>query len=473
MIDAPKADTRGSAGARQRHAVVVGASVAGLLTARVLAGFVDRVTIVERDRLPEGPEPRSGVPQSRHPHVLLEGGQDALDVLLPGFMDELRAAGAPRVGLPADVVQWQDGRWLRRLPASAYIYSGSRVQLEHLVRRRVLADQSITVIEGAQVTGLSGDASRVRGVLLGKRGDGTGRAARHLAADLVVDASGRGTKAGQWLSALGAEGAPEEVIDAGLAYATRIYRDPSAALGTDFLGFYVIMNPRQLYGGLLLPMEDGRYTATLAGLRGDQPPTDQDEFVAYAKKLPHPFVHQWLSTAEPLSPVFGFRQTANVRRRYDLPGRRPAGFLAIGDALCTFNPVYGQGVSVAAMSAVALRDALADPRRTPTTRRVQRALLAVSRQAWDISAVTDKAMPGATGNALAPRAVDRATGWYLRRIQERYPGDPVVGEAFRAVLTLTSPVTALFAPKVVRAVLRPALAAPVDPPMVPEGSPGT
>lgn len=459
----------GSDGARRRHAVVIGGSCAGLLAAQVLAGFADRVTIVERDRLPDGPEPRAGVPQGRHPHVLLESGQYALDALLPGFTDELRATGAPQVGMPSDLVQWQDGRWLRRTPASTRIYTGSRTQLEQLVRRRVLADQAVTVIEGAQVTGLTGDASRVRGVLLRERGNDTGRAERPLEADLVVDASGRGTKAGQWLAALGAEAAPEETIDAGIAYATRIYRDPGrAAFDTDALGFYVILNPTQPYAGLLLPMEGGRYTATLVGLTGDQPPADEEEFVAYAKKLPHPFVHQWLTAAEPLSPVFGFRQTANVRRRYDLPGRRPAGFLAVGDALCTFNPVYGQGITVAAMSAVALRTALADRRRTPTTRRVQRTLLAVSRQAWDISALADKAMPGVTGNALAPRALDRVTGWYLRRIQDRYPGDPVVGSAFRSVLALTSPVTALLAPKVVRAAFRPIPATPVEAPMVRE-----
>jgi 2-polyprenyl-6-methoxyphenol hydroxylase-like FAD-dependent oxidoreductase len=400
---------------------------------------------------------------------LLEGGQQALDALLPGFMDELRAAGAPRVGMPSDMVQWQDGRWFRRLPATTHLSTGSRAQLEQLVRRRVLANPVITVVEATNVVGLSGDASRVRGVLLRERGEGTGQEERSLEADLVVDASGRGTKAAQWLSAVGAEAVYEESIDTGLAYASRVYRDTTGTVGTESLGYYVVPNPSQVYGGVVLPLEDGRYLATFSGLRGDEPPTDEEEFVAYAKRLPHPFVHRWLRTAEPQSPVFGFRQTANVRRRYDRPGRRPAGFLAIGDALCTFNPVYGQGMAVAAMSAVALRDALSDPRRTPTTRRVQQALLGASRQAWDVSAGADRAMPGAMGNAVATRAVERPVGWYLRRVQERSPGDPVVGRAFRSVLALTAPVTALFAPKVARAVLfGPVPATPVEPPMTRE-----
>ncbi|MER6708311.1 FAD-dependent monooxygenase [Streptomyces fumanus] len=449
-----------------RHAVVVGGSLAGLLAAHVLTAHADRVTVVERDRYPEGPVPRAGVPQSRHPHVLLEAGQLALEELLPGFLGELRAAGAPRVGMPEDMVQWQNGRWFTRLPATTHLYTGSRAQLEQLVRRRVLADPAITVAEGTDAVGLLGDASRVRGVLLRDRGAAPDARPRPVEADLVVDASGRGTKAPRWLADLGAEAPPEEVIDTGLAYASRVYRDTTGTLGGHALGINIVPNPAQPYGAVVLPLEDGTHIATMSGLRGDEPPTDEEEFTAYAKKLPHPLVHRWLRDSEPLTPVRGFGRTSNVRRRYDLPGRRPAGFLATGDALCTFNPIYGQGMAVAALNAVALRDALADPRRTPSTARVQRALLAASRQAWDISAGADKKMPGVLGNALTVTAADRLAGPYLRRVQDRYPGDPVIGPAFRSVLTLTAPLTSVFAPKVVRAVLfGPAPRTPAEPPM--------
>ncbi|MFF5883295.1 NAD(P)/FAD-dependent oxidoreductase [Streptomyces sp. NPDC014603] len=462
--DAGTGSTRGG-----RHAVVVGGSLAGLLAANVLAAHVDRVTVVERDRFPEEPEPRPGVPQSRHIHVLLEGGRTAIESLLPGFVRELEEAGAPRVGVPGDMVQWQNGRWFRRLPSSAHYHTGPRPQLERLVRRRVLANPLITVLEGTDAVGLLGDASRVRGVLLRERGDRARAEPRPVEADLVVDASGRATKAPQWLTALGAQAPHEETIDTGLAYGTRVYRDRDGILGTDALGYYIVPNPSQTHGAVVLPLGDGTHLVTLSGLRGDEPPTDGDQFTAYAKKLPHPLVHRWLSRAEPLSPVHGFRHTENVRRRYDLPGRRPAGFLAVGDALCTFNPVYGQGMTVAAQNAVALRDALADPRRTPTTRRVQRAVLSSSRQAWDISAGADKRMPGATGNAAALRAGDRAAHWYLDRVQDRYPGDPVVGDAFRSVLSLSAPLTAVFAPSVARAVLLGTpVPTPTEPPMTRE-----
>lgn len=454
-----------------RHAVVVGGSLAGLLAAHVLAGHADRVTVVERDRFPEGTEARPGVPQGRHPHVLLQGGQAAMESLLPGFLAELRAAGAPRVGMPSDMVLWQNGRWFRRLPATTHIYTGSRAQLEALVRRRVLANSAISVVQGTDAVGLVGDASRVRGVLLRNRSAGAGSEHRALAADLVVDASGSGTKAPQWLAAIGAETPDEETIDTGLAYASRVYRGRKGVLDGETLGYYVYPNPDQVHAGGALPLEDGSHLVIVSGLRGDEPPTGDDEFEAYTKRLAHPLLDRWLEEAEPLTPAFGYRRTANIRRRYDLPGRRPAGFLATGDALCTFNPIYGQGMAIAAMSALALRDALADRRRTPTTRRVQQAVLAASRLAWDISAGADRKMPGAVGTAVDGRPSDRVADWYLSRVTERSPGDPVVGRAFRSVLTLSAPVTALFAPPVVRAVLfGPPGPTPSEPPATPEAT---
>ncbi|MFF5973506.1 NAD(P)/FAD-dependent oxidoreductase [Streptomyces sp. NPDC012769] len=451
---------------RTRHAVVIGGSLAGLLAARVLSEHAERVTVVERDRYPEEADARPGVPQGRHLHVLIEGGQRALDDLLPGFMAELHALGAPKVGVPEDMVQWQSGKWFARTPATAYFYTGPRDQIEWLVRKRVFADPRIERVEGHEAVGLLGDSSRVRGVLLRERGAGAPKEPRALEADLVVDASGRSTRAADWLAGIGAEAPHEETLDTGLAYATRVYRSPADDPSVDAVGYYVVPNPSQVYAGVVLPLGDGRHLVTLSGLRDDQPPTDEALFEEYARKLPHPVVGDWIAKAEPMSPVYGFRKTANIRRRYDRPGRRPAGFLATGDALCAFNPIYGQGMAVAAMSAVALRKALADPKRTPTTRRVQRALLDASRQAWDISAGADKKMPGATGDAARSGALDKATGWYLRRVQERAAGNPVVGAPFRAALTLTSPLTVLFAPAVARQVLfGPVPRTPVEPPL--------
>ncbi|MER8001215.1 FAD-dependent monooxygenase [Streptomyces sp. NPDC095613] len=465
-----------SSGRHGRHALVVGGGPAALLTARVLASHADRVTLVERDRLPDGPEPRAGVPQSRHNHVLLEGGQRALEKLLPGIVGELRGHGAPRVGMPDDLVQWQDHHFYRRTPATAHLLTGSRPLLEWLVRRRVLADPRITVVEGTEVVGLVGDAARVRGVRVRERGAGTHQDVRELTADLVVDASGRGSRAPEWLAAIGADVPHEETIDAGLAYATRMYRGPADRPGepgtdgggdpdaVDCVGYYFVPGRDEARGAVVLPIEGGRYLVTLSGLRGSEPPADETAFTDFAARLPHPLVHDWLLKAEPESAVHAFRSTSDVRRRYDRPGRRPAGFLATGDALCCVNPVYGQGLTVAAFGALALRDALADPRRTPTTRRVQRALSRAARQAWDIASGADRVLPGARGDAVRLRPADRPAAWYLGRVQRRAPGDPVVGAAFRSFLALKEPGSVLFAPRVARAVLfGPVRPAPTEP----------
>ncbi|MCE7079637.1 FAD-dependent oxidoreductase [Streptomyces sp. ST2-7A] len=453
-----------------RHAVVIGGGVAGLLTARVIAERGARVTIVERDRLPAEPAQRPGVPQGRHTHVLLEGGQRALERLLPGAVGELLDRGAPRLGMPEDMLQWQAGGWYRRTAATAHVLTPSRPILESVVRERVLAGGRVVTLEGNEVVGLVGDADRVTGVVVRERGAGAATDRREIPADLVVDASGRGTRADHWLTELGAEPAPEERLETGLAYTTRLYRaDPEPEDGPGaarYRGQYVVPDPGQVYGAVVLPLEDGCHLVTLSGLRGCEPPTDDEGFTAFTERLPHPLVREWLNRAEPLSGAHGFRDTANIRRRYDRPGRRPAGFVATGDALCAFNPIYGQGMTVAALNALALRGELARRGGVPAPRRLHRALLRSSRQAWAISAGADKNMPGATGNAAGTRAVERPVALYLARVQRRAGGDPVVGAAFRSVLALMAPSRALFTPRVLRAVLLgPDPAVPDRPPL--------
>ncbi|MBD0747761.1 NAD(P)/FAD-dependent oxidoreductase [Streptomyces sp. CBMA152] len=468
MVDTVNGRGAGRAGAR--HAVVIGGSLAGLLAAHVLADHAERVTIVERDRLPDGPEPRGGVPQSRHTHVLIPGGQGAYDTLLPGFTDELIAHGAPHVGTPNDIVHWQGGSWFRRTEETCYFLTPTRPLLEWLVRRRVLANPRIDVVEGTETVGLVGDAARVRGVLLRERGAAAaavGREPQRLAADLVVDASGRSTKAADWLTAIGAEPAVEETLETGLAYATRLYRTGEDGDGdSDVRGHFVVPNPGQTFGAVVLPIEGDRWTVTLSGYRGAEPPLDDRGFTEYTDRMPHPFTRDWLDAAKADSTALAYRTTANIRRRYDRPGRRPAGFLATGDAQCVFNPIYGQGMTVAAFSALALRDALGDSRRTPTTRRVQKAMFAASRQAWEVSAGSDKNMPTATGSAARSTVADRVSGWYLGRVEARATGDPVISKVFRDVVYLNAPISALFAPRIAKAVLfGPVKPTPQEPPM--------
>lgn len=441
----------GGIGGGRGHAVVVGGSIAGLLAAVALARHAGRVTIVERDRYPDRPEPRKGVPQSRHTHLLLESGLLAIERFLPGLEAELVAAGALQVRSPTEVLQNMHGRWFGRGPATSTTLCLTRPLLEHGVRTRVLAHPRITTVQGTDVVGLTGTAERVTGVRLRERGGeraGTEPAElpAELAADLVVDASGRSSHVPEWLERLGGARPAEDRVESGLGYATRVYRDGSDGALTDARLVYLVGDTM---GAVIVPVEPaGTHMVTFATPRGEALPTAPGAFEALADRHPHPLVRQWIDEAEPVSPVYGYLRTENVRRAYDRTV--PEGLLVTGDALCALNPVFGQGMSTAALAAVALDESLAAG---SSNRRTQGALLAASGDAWAISTGADKARPGVTGNAANQSLRDRFTGWYLARVQERCGVDPVVQETFRRVLTLVAPPTELFRPAVLRSVL--------------------
>lgn len=429
------------------HAVVVGGSIAGLLAALVLAGHAERVTLVERDRYPERPEPRKGVPQSKHTHILLESGLLAMQRFLPGLAEELVAAGAQVVRSPTDYLQHMRGRWFTRGAAASTTLCLTRPLLEHAVRGRVLAHPRVAAVQGTDAVGLTGSADRVTGVLLRERGAQRADAEPvRVAADLVVDASGRSSRTPEWLAALGGVRPAEERVESGMGYVSRAYRDGTGGALTDARLVYVV---GETMGAVLVPVEPaGTYMITFATPRGEALPTGPEAFEALADRQPHPLVRQWIDSAEPVSPVHGYLRTENVRRAYDQVV--PEGLLVTGDALCALNPVFGQGMSTAALDAVALDESLGARR---THRATQAALLAASAQAWTISTGADKARPGVTGNCARRTLRDKVSGWYLGRVQERCAVNPEVQATFRRVLALLAPPAELFRPAVVRSVL--------------------
>ncbi|MFC0431931.1 NAD(P)/FAD-dependent oxidoreductase [Kutzneria buriramensis] len=439
---------------------VLGGGIAGLLTANVLARYATEVTVVERDQCPDAPEPRAGVPQSRHTHVLLASGIQALHQLLPGFVAELTDAGAPTLSVPADVGVWQSGQWVSRRNPSAPVMTPSRPLLDHLVRKRVLAEPRVRMVPSTEATGLLGGPHQITGVTIRGRAAGR-RGEQELAADLVVDATGRGSRTPQWLARLGAAEPADELLDAGRAYATGVFHVDDRTSAGDIGGFYIVPDAGQPLGAIILPAEDDRWMVTLSGPRGQAPPTDPAGFVDYARNLPHDAPHKWLSTARPLGRPVGYRHTANRRRRYD---RARAGLLVVGDAVCALNPVYGQGMSVAAQNAVFLDRVLAGAARTPSAHELQQAILRSSQWAWEVATGADSPMPGAVGNALRNGPLDRLADWYLGRVRDRVPGDPVVCKAFRDVLFLLAPPRSLLtSPEVVlRSLLRAPTPTPPD-----------
>ncbi|MFD9702433.1 tryptophan 2,3-dioxygenase family protein [Lentzea sp. NPDC059081] len=435
--------------------VVLGGGFAGLLTAHVLAPHAERVTVLERDHSADEAVPRAGVPQSRHTHVLLTSGIRALDELLPGLLDDLNGAGAPSLAVPAEVGVWQAGQWVSRRNPSHPVLTPSRPLLEHRVRQAVLAGGRIEVAGSVDVVGLLGDAHRVTGVRTRRRGV-RNAPVDEIDADLVVDATGRSSQTHRWLAELDARPPEEEVVETGRAYATcEFYADEP--LGNDLRGFYIVPDAGQPFGTIVLPAENGRWLVTLSGPKGQEPPTDVAGFVDFVSRLPHDAPYKWLSGATAVGRPVGYRHTGNRRRRYDRTARTQHGLLVVGDALCALNPVYGQGMSVAALNAVALSGVLAKARTAPAAHVLQRAVLRSAGSAWEVATGADSPMPGVTGNAVRTGVVPRLLDWYLERVREHVPGDPVVCGAFSEVLFLLSPPRSLLtsAQVVRRSLLRP------------------
>lgn len=371
-------------------AVVLGGGFAGVLAATVLARHVDEVTVVEGGRYPAGPEPRPGLPQAFHSHVLVTAGAEALETLLPGTQAALAARGAHRRGLSDGALILSAGGWFRRQETGAFLISCSRWLLDHVIRERALAAGAVSVRERTRVLGLAGDASRVTGVLLA-RADGS---TETLRADLVVDATGRRSRAPRWLAALGGPAVEEEVVDPGLAYSTRIYRAP-AALAARIPAIMVHPDPRPDnglpgHGATLFPVEDGRWTVTLTGTRAAAPPADEQGFTDCARALRSPVVAELLAEAEPLGTVRPFRATANRRRYFErAPG--PEGFLVLGDALVAVNPVHSHGMSVALLSAVRIDRELARTGAVPAAfPALQAAVAEVAQTSWRMATEQDR-----------------------------------------------------------------------------------
>ncbi|MBZ4016102.1 NAD(P)/FAD-dependent oxidoreductase [Streptomyces purpurogeneiscleroticus] len=435
----------------QRRVLVLGGGTAGLLTAHVLAAYADSVTVVERDTLPPGPEHRPGVPQAHHLHVVLPGGQRALDDLLPGVVRELCAHGAFRIGVPRDAVLWSAGSWARRFPTTMHLLSCTRPLLDWVVRERVRKHRRIRLVERTTAVGLLGDARRVSGVRVSARDTGP-RDPYDLYAALVVDATGRSSAAPQWLAALGPATPPAECVDPGLAYTTLQYR---GAPGSDapYQGVHIQPDRDHPRGAALFPVEADRWLLTAYGMRGHEPPTDRAGVLRFLGGLADRVLHEWARRNEPIAPPRGFRYTANRRYLYERAGAAPYGFLAVGDACCTFNPIYAQGISVAALQAVALRTALSrrqQGRRT-TTRTLQRAVSTAYRPAWQLATGSDLQYPATTGERPGIAALPQQ--WYINRVLARAGGNRLIGDALRDVIGLTAPPARLFTPRVAAAVL--------------------
>lgn len=423
---------------RTDHVVVVGGSIAGLLAARVLADCFDRVTIVERDVLPEGPESRRGVPQDGHLHGLMAAGLATVERLLPGFEAELAAAGAVSGDIAQDVAYALPCGMAPRFVSGVRFRGTTRRLVEGTIRRRVLALGRVTLLESNRVAGLLADgAGAVRGVVARQGGETT-----EIAADLVVDASGRHSHAPDWLDAIGCGRPSMMVVDSRVAYASQRFARPAG--GPDWKTLLIAADPVAFprYGGIFSE-EGGHWAVAVAGLGDDAPPTDDAGFRAYARGLRSPMLHDAIAGAKPVEPVLSYRDTANRVRCYHRMRRLPENFVAVGDAVAALNPVFGQGMTLAAIGAAALGDMLARRGAGPgLARAFQRRLAALNRIPW-LLATSQDLRHGSTG-PLSSRLIRAYTDRFMLRI----PGDRAAAEAFVRALHLVEP-TAFLAPGIV------------------------
>ncbi|MEO3782676.1 hypothetical protein ABGB12_05075 [Actinocorallia sp. B10E7] len=445
---------------RRKHAVVVGGSLAGLLSARVLLDHFEQVTLLERDGFPDDPVPRSGVPQGRHLHVLWEHGRGLIDGLLPGVEADLLAQGAPDLRLPADFLWLTSGGWRRRFDTTRML-TFTRGLLDWAVRRRLFAEPRLAVRTGIEVTGLTGDEA-VTGVRYRERGDAA-RTEERMPADLVVDATGRGSHAPEWLTELGRPLPRETKIDPLLGYASRYYAIPPG-FDPGWKALYIQAGPpRGKRTGGLFPQEGGRWICSLSGAGGDYPPTDDEGYLEYARGLRDPVLYEAIKDAEPLTPVVSFRRTANHRRHYDRIRSWPAGFAAIGDSVCAFNPIYGQGITVAAISALELDRMLREDR---TTRWFQKRAKRAGAGAWLISTGEDRRYAETQGPPVLPHT--RVINAYVDLAVRAANTDPDGCADMLDVLALAKSPTSLFRPAALSRILTNRTRPPVDRPWQPE-----
>jgi 2-polyprenyl-6-methoxyphenol hydroxylase-like FAD-dependent oxidoreductase len=427
---------------------VIGGSMAGLCAARVLSGFYDKVTVIDRDAYPAGAHERPGVPQSRHVHALLARGRLELDRLFPGFEKTMIERGAIEINFGRDFAALRAKGWAERRTDSITTLFASRVLIEATARELLRTTANVELIERAEAVGFetvhgNDNLLRVSGVKVNPR---DGAAAFVLTGDLIVDASGRTTKIPSWIEAMGLPLPPETVVDSHTGYASRWYKTNPERRPKDWWwkGIWIDAIATDFStAGVLFPIEGNRMIVSLAGIGGHYPPSDEEAYTAQLAKLRSPIIAQEVALAEPMSQVYSYRQMANRWRHYDQWGARLDGFIALGDSSCAFNPVYGQGMTTGALSALMLGECI--ERNGINDRELPRKFFATQArfqaEPWGLATGADFRIPGTEGKRSL---MSRVTAPLLGKMFEVAGDDPAIGERIGEVINMMKPPSALF-----------------------------
>ena len=424
-----------------RHAIVIGASMGGLLAARALADHYDEVTVLERDTLPEAHEPRKGVPQGRHAHGLLARGREVLDQLFPGLSEEMVAQGAVYGDVVDEVLWFNHAVYLLNAPSALLGLLVSRPMLEDGVRRRLLQLANVRLLEHSDALEPVFDRVEGRVTGLGVQAQRDSGGVETISADLVVDASGRGSHSPAWLDALGYAKPREEGVQVQIGYMTRLYRRRPEHLPGKQAVVMAGCRPGWRFG-VILAQEDDRWIVTLGGYLGDRPPADEAGYIEFARSLPKPEIFEVIKDADSLTPLAPYQFSANLRRHYEELRRFPEGLLVFGDALCSFNPVYGQGMTVACTEALALQECLVAGSQGIARRFFQAASKLIDIP-WQMAVGSDLQHPAVAGKRTAQL---RFINWYLAKLFRAAQHDALLATRFLEVANLMKPPPSLMAP---------------------------
>ena len=441
-----------------RQVIVIGGSIAGLLTARVLSEYVSRVVILEKDELQHVPSPRRGTPHGHQLHSIHQTGAEIVHKLFPDMVLDFPSSGLIPCDLGSEMRWFFYGDWMPDVPAEVNAYWCERPRFEWALRRRVADLPNVTVMAGYKVTGLIPDASKRRIVGVTVQQSDARQTAQDLFADLVVDAGGRGSRVPQWLAALDYAKPSASTVQINFGDATGTYQLPP-----DFVPSWKALLISAKPGlsqrlGLIHMLPNNRMKVLLAGWFGDHPPADEAGFLDFARSLPRPDIYECLRRATLLSPIYTHKLPSNRWYHYEKMSRWPDGLLVAGDAVCSFNPSYGQGMTVAALHAMELQKLLDDLHKGGQSlvqpgigRRFQTASAQIIKNPWMITTGEDLRFPQAEG----PRP--RSLAWvhrYLGRVFDAAHRDPGVAKRFLEVMTFVREPSALFHPDVLLALAR-------------------
>ena len=427
-----------------KRAVIVGASIAGLMAATAIAPHVDEVTILEKDQLPDGPDPHQGAPQGHHAHILLKAGEQAIERLFPGIREELIVQGSHYLDFGKEIAWKHHGYWKTKLQEPFFLLMQSRPFLEWMIRKRVLQLSNVRIQEETKVIGISyhdGQTQISHVEIEEKKG-----ASSLLACDVLIDATGAASLSSKWLKQADLPSPKESRIHVDLAYASRkfVSKEPISPDHKAAVIYFGQANPTAT--GLVFSTEKEEVIVSLGGY-GTHPPKDESAFLQYAKNLDSPEVYDLIKHLEPASPIRRYKFPYQRRKHYESLKQMPQNLLVIGDAFCRFDPIFGQGISVAAMEAVALQKLFTKNRPHNLARAFHRKAANIVRIPWLLSASEGFRMAHTTGKKPIPVGLN-LLHWYLGHIFALSAHDAHIYRRFVEVFNLVKHPVFLFSPRI-------------------------